>query len=121
MKMAMTNGQILIKDIDNVQFSIIKSWNKMRWDKADKLLRAPVDRELLNRLASMVKLPKTIEDERQRLNDIAAAVDAERMNEDPKPMYPYPVKLSLFKHQVRGANMCLLTFGLIDPLEKETK
>ena len=30
MKMAMKEGQILIKDADNTQFTIIKSWGKMK-------------------------------------------------------------------------------------------
>ena len=51
------------------------------------------------------------------MNRIAGAVDQERMKEDPEPLYKYPVKFPLFKHQVRGANMALITFGLIEPPE----
>ena len=115
MKMALKDGQILIKDADDMQFTIIKSWNKMKWSKAEQMLHGPADGELLNRLAGMVRLPANIEAERQRLNRISEAVDKERMMEEPVPLYKYPVKMSLFKHQTRGANMCLLTFGLIDP------
>jgi len=115
MKMAMKDGQILIKDADNMQFTIIKSWNKMKWSKTEQMLYAPVESELLNKLASIITLPPVIEAERQRLNGIMAAVDRERMKEDPEPLYKYPVKYPLFKHQTRGANMALLTFGLIAP------
>lgn len=119
MKMALKDGQILIKDADNMQFTIIKSWNKMRWNKAEQMLCGPADGELLNKLAGLVRLPEAIEAERQRLNSITAAVDRERMKEDPVPLYKPPVKLDMFKHQVRGFNMCLLTFGLIDPPKEE--
>lgn len=119
MKMALKDGQILIKDADNMQFTIIKSWNKMRWSKAEQMLYGPADGELLNKLAGLVRLPANIEAERQRLNSIAEAVDRERMKEDPVPLYKPPVKLPLFKHQVRAMNMCLLVFGLIDPPEEE--
>lgn len=115
--MAMKDGQILIKEADNTQFMIIKSWNKMRWNKAEKMLQAPADIELLNRLAELVTLPAAIEEERRRLNAVAAAIDKERFNEDPKPLYKYPVKLPLFKHQTRGANMALMALGLITPKE----
>lgn len=115
MKMAMKDGQILIKDADNMQFTIIKSWNKMKWSKAEQMLYAPVDGELLNKLAGLVRLPETIEAERQRLNGIADAVDRERMKTEPVPLYKYPVKYPLFKHQTRGANMALITFGLVEP------
>lgn len=119
MKMAMKDGQILIKDADNMQFTIIKSWNKMKWSKAEQMLYAPVDGELLNKLAGLVRLPETIEAERQRLNGIADAVDRERMKAEPAPLYKYPVKYPLFKHQTRGANMALITFGLVDPPKEE--
>ena len=29
MKMAVDGGTLIIKDADNVQFTVIKSWNKM--------------------------------------------------------------------------------------------
>lgn len=115
MKMALKDGQILIKDADDMQFTIIKSWNKMKWSKAEQMLHGPADGELLNRLAGMVRLPANIEAERQRLNRISEAVDKERMTEEPVPLYKPPVKLPMFKHQLRGFNMCLLTFGLIEP------
>ena len=115
MKMALKDGQILIKDADNMQFTIIKSWNKMKWSKAEQMLYGPADGELLNKLAGLVRLPEVIEAERQRLNRINDAIDKERMTEEPVPLYKYPVKMSLFKHQTRGANMCLLAFGLVDP------
>lgn len=113
--MALKGGQILIKDADNMQFTIIKSWNKMKWSKAEQMLYGPADVELLNRLAGLVRLPELIEKERQRLNEIAAAVDRERLKEEPEPLYKYPVKYPLFKHQTRGANMALITFGLVKP------
>ncbi len=119
MKMALKNGQILIKDADKMQFTIIKSWNKMRWIKAEQMLSGPAESELLNKLAGLVRLPPVIEAERQRLNAIQDAVDAERMNEDPVPLCDYPVKKKLFKHQLRGANMCMMIFGLVDPPKNE--
>ena len=121
MRMALKNGQILIKDADNMQFTIIKSWNKMRWNKAEQMLQGPADMELLNKLAGLVRLPESIEKERQRLNRIQDAVDEERMKEEPVPLYKPPVKMQMFRHQVRGYNMALLTFGLVDINEIERK
>lgn len=115
MKMALKDGQVLIKEADNTQFTIIKSWNKMKWSKAEQMLYGPADGELLNRLAGIVRLPANIEAERQRINSISDAVDWERMKAEPEPLYKYPVKYPLFKHQTRGANMALITFGLIEP------
>lgn len=114
MKMKIEDGQLFIIEVDNTQYSIITSWNLTRWDRQRHCLIGTASADLLNRLASVFKLPDVIEAERKRLNDIQAAVDSERMKEEPEPLYKYPVKIPLFKHQIRGANMALLTFGLIE-------
>ena len=81
MKMAMRDGQILIREADNVQFTIIKSWGKMKWSRQTQTLSGSADIELLNRLAGLVNLPPSIEAERKKLNEVMAAVDRERMNQ----------------------------------------
>ena len=115
MKMALQGNTLLIKDADNVQFTVIKSWNKMKWDKKTQTLRGTADLELLDRLSSIVRLPPAIEDRRSRLQAVQTAVDRERINQAPKPFYQYPVKMPLYAHQTRGANMALLTFGWVQP------
>jgi len=47
-----------------------------------------------------------------------AAVDKERVNENPVPMIDPPIKVSPFKHQIRGYNMALMVLGLIEPPTK---
>ncbi|GMO03681.1 hypothetical protein LSA36186_19300 [Lachnoanaerobaculum sp. JCM 36186] len=118
MKMALKNGQLLIKEADSTQFQIIKSWGKMKWSRVSQTLSGVVDIELLNKLAGLVNLPERIEAERQRLNRIMAAVDKERVNENPVPIIKPPIKVSPFKHQVRGYNMALMVLGLIEPPTK---
>ena len=115
MKMALKEGQIFIKEADNVQFQIIKSWGKMKWSRASQTLSGVADIELLNKLAGLVNLPVSIEAERKRLNRIMAAVDKERVNDSPVPMIDPPIKVSPFKHQVRGYNMALMVLGLVEP------
>jgi hypothetical protein len=113
--MALKDGQILIKEADNVQFQIIKSWGKMKWSRATQILSGVADIELLNKLAGLVNLPERIEAERERLNRIMEAVDKERVNENPVPMIDPPIKVSPFKHQIRGYNMALMVLGLVEP------
>ena len=117
MKMALKDGQVLIKEADNTQFAIIKSWNKMKWNKGSMMFSGTCDMELLDKLAKIVRLPPNIEAERQNMKQVAAAVDRERMKKEPKPYCRYPVKLPLYEHQVRAANMALLAFGLVSPEE----
>ena len=115
MKMALKDGQILIKEADNVQFQIIKSWGKMKWSRVSQTLSGVVDIELLNKLAGLVNLPERIEAERQKLNRVMAAVDKERVNENPVLIIKPPIKVSPFKHQIRGYNMALMVLGLVEP------
>lgn len=119
MKMALQGNTLLIRDADNVQFAVIKSWNKMKWDKTSQVFRGTADLELLERLSSIVRLPPAVEDRRKRLHAIQDAVDRERVNQAPEPFYPFPVKMPLYAHQTRGANMCLLTFGWAQPKTAE--
>lgn len=117
MKMALKGNSLVIVEVDNVQFAVIKSWNKTKWDKKSQSLVGTADLELLDKLTSIVRLPPAVESRRTELKKLAAAVDRERMNENPEAFYKYPVKMPLYAHQIRGANMCLLTFGWTAPEE----
>lgn len=117
MKMALQGDTLKIIEADNVQFTIMKSWNKLKWDKKSKMLTGIADLELLDKLAGIVRLPPAIEAHRAELHRVQDAVDKERINPEPEPLVKPPVKLSMYKHQVRGFNMCLLTFGLVEPPE----
>ena len=39
MKIALNGNTLIVADADQVQFSIIKSWNLMKWDKQHKWLK----------------------------------------------------------------------------------
>lgn len=108
MKMAMKDGQVFLKDISAYDNAIIKSWGLTKYNRTERWIEGPATIELLNKLAGLCKLPEYIEQERQRLNGIQEAVDKERMNEKPVPLYDYPVKATLFAHQVRACNMFFL-------------
>lgn len=115
MKMAMQGVTLLIKEADNVQFTVIKSWNKMRWDRKNQMLTGAADIELLDKLAGIVHLPPAIAAYRDKLHVVQDAVDRERVNQDPEPIIKPPVKMPLYAHQTRAMNMCLLTFGWVSP------
>lgn len=115
MKMALQGVTLILVEVDTAQFAIIKSWNKMVWNKASKQLRGTANLELLDKLSGLVRLTPSVEARRQELRRVLDAVDRERTNPEPKPFYKYPVKLPLYAHQVRGANMALLEFGWVPP------
>lgn len=121
MKMALKDGKVLIKDADSTQGAVIRSWNRMRWNKSLKLFEGDLSGDLLDRLAKLVKLPQAIEEERQAIHRVQRAVDQERARKDPEPLVRYPVTKQLYKHQVRAANMALITFGIIPPEAEEAR
>lgn len=121
MKMALKDGKVLIKDADSTQGAVIRSWNRMRWNKSLKLFEGDLSGDLLDRLAKLVKLPQAIEEERQAIHRVQRAVDQERARKDPEPLVRYPVTKQLYKHQVRAANMALITFGIISPEAEEAR
>lgn len=115
MKMALQGTTLRIKDADNVQFTVIKSWSKMRWVKKLQELQGTADLELLDRLAGLVRLPPDIDRRRLELRAVQDAVDRQRVADHPPPFFEYPVKMPLYAHQTRGANMALITFGWVPP------
>ena len=121
MKMALKDGKVLIKDADSTQGAVIRSWNRMRWNKSLKLFEGDLSGDLLDRLAKLVKLPQAIEEERQAMHRVQRAVDQERARKDPEPLVRYPVTKQLYKHQVRAANMALITFGIVPPEAEEAR
>ena len=122
MKMAIKDGQVILVDVGSETYMTIKGWGLMRWDKQQQALYGPATADLLNHLSELLRgrLPAPAEELRQKLNRIEGAVDAQRMEAEPKPLYKFPVKLPLYRHQIRGANMALMVFGLVEPPE-ETK
>lgn len=113
-------GNVLqVKNADAMQFTVIKSWNKMKWDRRLQALIGIADIELLDKLASLIQLPPEVEKRRKELHIVRDAVDRERINQNPKAFYKFPVKLPLYAHQVRAANMALLTFGWAQADAKE--
>ncbi len=115
MRMKLGDGQIVIIEADPQQTSLIRSWGKMEYNRKTATFTAPIGDEILKKIHDKGWLPQPYEQERQRRIKIHAAVDKERVKEEPKPAVHFPVKANLYKHQVRAANMALITFGLIPP------
>lgn len=119
MLMKMVDGVLYIKEADQVQLSVIRSWGTFRWIKSAQMMKGPASRDSLNRIAKMVRLPPYIEEERKRINAVQDAVDRERTKPESevKCYVKPPVKKALYIHQQRAFNMALLTFGIIEPEE----
>ena len=65
MKMAMKDGIIRIIEVDAVQAAVIKSWGKMKYSRVNQMYEGQISVELLNKLATLVHLPASVEALRQ--------------------------------------------------------
>lgn len=111
MKLSIQDSDLVAAQLTSVQYVTIRGWNMMRWDRSAQAMRGKLCRELLEHFRNFGGLPAEIENVFQSLCRKEQELADERNTSDPKPLIAYPVKVNLFTHQIRGANMALLTFG----------
>ena len=112
MQLALLGEKIYIKN-NRDEYAIVKGLPNAKYNKKLKAWEVPATLDMLNRLNSIVKLTVNLEQERERLFRKQTAIDAARMEKDPVPIMKYPVKVSLFKHQIRAANMAMFALELV--------
>lgn len=117
MRMAIKDGKIYLIEFDSTQYGIMRSWGALRYVRAKQWMEGTVSLELLEKLARITTLSPTAEQLRKKLAGTQEAVDKLRTEKDPKPLVHFPIKGSLYKHQIRAADMALVEFGLVDPAE----
>ncbi len=110
------NGMMFVKTDSKEQDAIIKTWRLMKKDTKRGYWYGLVSKQLLLNLqqnGGLIAPAKKLLNKMQAVQD---AVDAERVkpDEDVIPMCRFPVKANLYKHQIRAANMALITFGAVE-------
>ena len=120
MKMAIKNGLVWVADAPADWAAKAKKSGLMRGERKTGMLYGVASVRTLDLIREAAgRLPQPAEELRQSLIRRQQAVEAERAKPEPVPLTEYPVSRKLFAHQVRGANMALLTMGIISP-DKET-
>lgn len=109
MKIALQNGVIIIAEA-NDRFQALKSIG-FKYQKSDKTLRLDLSLQNLELLEKIIKLPQSFMEIKNHLAQNQLIIDEMRKDPDPKPIVEYPVKVNLFKHQIRAANMAMVTFN----------
>ena len=99
MKIALQGNVLKLIEVDNVHFAVIKSWNKMKWNRSLKQLEGIADIELLDKLAKLVRLPAHIEAYRR---DLHAVQDADPLFEEGEHLFGTAVVGDLLR-QDQGA------------------
>lgn len=109
MKIALRDGKVILAEIDPLRFEQIKRIGTLRWNRRTRTYTGSANRDTLDALAAIFPLPSNVEGVRKRLAYISGQIEEQRNAENPAPLYPYPVKGQLYKHQIRGANMAMMT------------
>ena len=93
-----------------------------RWNRRDKTMRATISVESITALERIFhRLPEPLQILRRQLQrrEHLMQIQRESLDKDPVPLVRYPVKAKLMRHQIVGANMALIRFGLLDEEEGE--
>ena len=118
MKLALQDGVLRIREMTDFQYRALRDSGKFKWDKNLKELNGQASLEVLDILARMVPaLPESVENYRQQLKKEQDAVDKLRLEEKPELLLKPQLKEGIkpFAHQVRGYDMAMVVFGLIEP------
>lgn len=116
MKYSIKGDELVLSQVDE-GYDDLAATGLYRWNRRDKTMRAILSGESITVLEDIFhRLPEPLQKERQRLRRRAAMLQEQREQLDgtPKPLVDYPVKAKLMRHQIVGANMALIQFGLFD-------
>ena len=114
MKVAKIGNELVCAEVGHY-YETLRGTGRFKYHRPDRTMRAPWGLISLNILNEIITLPPMMADERIRLMRIDLAIRREKERKEAKPLCHYPVKASLMDHQIRGANMALLQFGVIQP------
>lgn len=111
MKIAVVDNEIICADV-GTYYDQLRATGRFRWDRNTKTMRGRYCLITLNALAECCKLPPNIAAQREKLRVTAERIKQEKTAARAVPLVRYPVKAELMQHQIKGANMILLQFGL---------
>jgi len=112
MRMAIRDGEVLLADLGD-SYMHFREIASMKWDKTSRVLKGPADYETLLALSQIFRLPDAYQKYFDGLKAQRRLIEEQRSCDDPEPIADYPVKVKLYKHQIRAANMALMTFGVM--------
>ena len=104
---------IFASELGDQEYMALRSTGAWKWNRTKKRLEARITQDLLEHLALTVQLPEWAEAIRALLKLRDEEMARLRNEEHPTPVRPFPVRASLYEHQVRGANMALCAFGIM--------
>jgi len=116
MKYSIRGDELVLSQVTD-GYEALAATGLFRWNRRDKTMRATVSVESITALENIFRrLPEPLQIQRRRLQRQEHLMQAQRklLDGDPVPLVPFPVKAKLMRHQIVGANMALIRFGLFD-------
>lgn len=113
MKFHIDNNMLVLSNVGEY-YEAIAGTGQFRWNRRTKTMEGPITTESLTSLRDAVgRLPElllmTLQDLQRK--DALLQEQRESLDKDPKPIFHYPVKANLMRHQIAGANMAMIVFG----------
>lgn len=102
--------EIALSKLSSIEYSALETLN-LKWNRQMGALVGKASIDVLNAINAFQTLPPVLKARLDALTSELARYEKERSNAEPKEMYPYPIKATMFKHQIRGANLALMKFG----------
>lgn len=113
MKFHIDGDTVLLSQVGEYYDSIADT-GQFKWNRRNKTMEAAMTVESLSALNEAVgRLPPLLKEHLDILmrRDELLQKQRESLSGDPKPLFAYPVKAKLMRHQIAGANMAMIVFG----------
>lgn len=113
MKFHIESNALVLSNVGEY-YDAIAATGQFKWNRRTKTLESPVTAESLTALRDAVgRLPELLAMTLQDLQKKDALLQEQResLDKDSKPLFHYPVKANLMRHQIAGANMAMIVFG----------
>lgn len=108
MRLTLDHGDLILSDIGR-RWERVKDLG-LKYDRRHQTLSGACTLDRLEQLAAIGRLPDNIESIRRSLYNTQLALENEKKDPDPQPLFPYPVKAALYNHQIRAANCAMRVF-----------
>ena len=116
MKYSIKGDELVLSQVTE-GYDALANTGLYRWNRRDKTMRATISVESITALENIFhRLPEPLQIRRRQLQrrDHLMQIQRESLDKDPVPLVHYPVKAKLMRHQIVGANMALIQFGVLE-------
>lgn len=117
MKCSLQGANIVLSQVGDA-YDMLNQSGVYRWNRRTKTMEAPISVDALEALKEIVgeQFPERLQSGLDILKHREELLQQQRdcLTEEVTPLAEYPVKATLMRHQIAGANMAMIVFGECD-------